>query len=249
MFNLRQIVAALTCIVTLQAGAQETLLDYADRSEQDKARDVAEHPLDIVAFSGVQPGMTVIDVFGGGGYFSEVFAKAVGPNGHVELINNPPYDRYAQKGLAARQMATRLPNVAYRVTSPDDMELTPDSADVALLMMTYHDLFYSDPENNWPAIDTDGFIAQIASALKPGGVLIVSDHKSAAGRKDKDSQSLHRIDAAFAKQQLLRSGLRFDGEIGVQSNPTDDHTLSVFDPAIRGQTDRFVMRFVKPAAR
>lgn len=245
MSKLRLLVTAVTCFVALNAFADESLLGYADRSDSDKARDVREHPMAIVEFAGVEPGMQVADVFGGSGYFSEVFAKAVGPQGKVELINNPPYDHYAQKGLVARNIASRLPNVHYAVVAPDQLGLKPESLDVALLMMTYHDLFYADPENNWPAIDARQFIDQIATALKPGGVLIVSDHIAAAGHKDQDTQTLHRIDEAFAKAELAKSGLVFDGELDVQRNPQDDHTLSVFAPDIRGKTDRFVVRFVK----
>lgn len=241
-----QIVGLFTCLIAFNLfAADHALLDYGDRSDADKTRDTREYPVDIVKFSRVKPGMTVVDVFGGSGYFSEVFAKAVGTQGRVTLVNNPPYDRFAQKGLVARDVAHRLPNVNYRVVAPDAMQLTPNSADVVLLMITYHDLFYSDPENNWPAIDRQDFISQIANTLKPGGVLIVSDHVAADGREDKDTNTLHRIDEAYAKRQLAKSGLVFDGELTVQRNPNDDHTLSVFNPAIRGKTDRFVMRFVK----
>jgi len=217
------------------------------RSAGDLDRDRNEHPTEILSFAGVHSGMTVADVFGGGGYYSELLSYAVGPAGTVLLRNNRAYDHFARTALADRHVDERLPNVDYRIVEATDLALPEASVDVALLTITYHDLFYADPQNGWPAIDRVDFLAQIYRALKPGGVLLVTDHRAEPGQGADVAQSLHRIDEDFARQQIELSGLSFDGNIEVLSNPDDDHTLSVFDTAIRGRTDRFVHRYVKPA--
>ena len=83
-------------------------------------------------------------------------------------------------------------------------------------------------------------------ALKPGGIYIVIDHVAAAGSGLRDTETLHRIDPAIVKKQVLAAGFEFVGESKVLANPKDDHTLKVFDPAIRGVTDQFVYKFRKP---
>ena len=221
-------------------------VSHPGRSEPDLNRDQIDHPVELLTFARVTPGMTVADVFGGGGYFSELLSYSVGPEGQVLLINNPAHDQYAAKGLEARNLPERLPNVTYLITEAVDLQLPEGQLDVVWLSITYHDLFYADPDNGWPAIDRDDFLAQIVSGLKPGGVLLVTDHRAATGQAATQAQSLHRIEEAYAREQIERSGLQFSGSTGVLANSDDDHSLSVFDPAIRGKTDRFAHKYIKP---
>ena len=131
------------------------------------------------------------------------------------------------------------------VTEADDLGLPEEDADVILMIMCYHDLYFVD--KSWPEIDRKLFWEQVYAALKPGGTLAVVDHVAEAGTGSGAVQKLHRIDKDFAKKDIASMGFVFDSESDVLRNPDDDHTLIVFDPQIRRKTDRFVYRFTKPA--
>lgn len=215
------------------------------RSDSDRERDQRDLPGDVLKLAGFRPGMKVADIFGGGGYYSEIIAGIVGPKGHVRLINNPPYDGYAKKALEARLADNRLPNVSYEVLPPEAMNLGKGTLDGALIVMSYHDLYVVDPADNWPAIDAGQFIDQIVTSLKPGGVLLIVDHQARAGTGKDDAQKLHRIEESFAVADFKVHGLDFVGSIPVLRSDADDHTLNVFDKVIRGKTDRFVHLYRK----
>jgi predicted methyltransferase len=216
------------------------------RSEADRERDLRDLPADVLGLAGFRPGMTIADIFGGGGYYSEIIAGIVGPKGHVRLINNPSYDGYAKKGLATRLAGNRLPTVDYEVMPPNAMTLGDRTLDGALIVMSYHDLYVNDPADNWPAIDAGQFIDQIVAGLKPGGVLLIVDHQARPGSGKDDAQKLHRIEESFAIADFKAHGLDFVGSIPVLRHAEDDHSLNVFDKAIRGKTDRFVHLYRKP---
>lgn len=220
-------------------------VDNPARSDKDRVRDVREHPAQFMAFAGIKPGMTVADIFGGGGYYSELISYVVGPKGKVLLVNNPPYDKYAHEELEPRLANGRLPNVVYSEVDPADLKLAPNSVDVALIVMSYHDLFYAEPEKGWPAIDAGRFLEQIHAALKRGGKFVIVDHAAAAGSGTGVTGTLHRIDEDFAKKDIAAHGFKLLKTWDALRNPADDRTKLVFDPAIRGKTDRFVHLYVK----
>lgn len=84
------------------------------------------------------------------------------------------------------------------------------------------------------------------NTLKPGGILAIVHHHAAPGTGTSMIDSLHRIDAEFARRDFERHGFVLDAESDLLRNPADDHTLGVFDDAIRHHTDRFIHRFRKP---
>lgn len=216
------------------------------RTDADRERDDRDKPQQVLEFAGFGEGMLIADVFGGGGYYSEILSVLVGDEGKILLVNNAPYDAYVKKELAPRLADNRLPNVEYLLVPSDAMGLGSNRLDGALIIMSYHDLFYADPENGWPAIDGEQFIDQIVTALKPEGRLLIVDHAAKAGTGSKDTKSLHRIDEDFAVAELTARGLRWVGSNPALRNADDDRSLSVFDPAIRGRTDRFVHVYEKP---
>lgn len=215
------------------------------RTAEDRERDARDRPVEVLALANWGPGDKIADVFGGGGYYAEILSNVVGASGTVRLINNPPYDGFSKKGREPRLANNRLPNVSYEVLPPSDMQLGAGALDGALIVMSYHDL-YVVGEKGWPEIDAAQFIGQIVRALKPGGRLLIVDHHARAGSGKADASSLHRIDEAFAKADFAAHGLELVGTLDLLRNPTDDHTLNVFDPAIRGKTDRFVHVYRKP---
>ena len=113
-------------------------------------------------------------------------------------------------------------------------------------MLTWHDFYYQDEENNWPAIDGPALVEKLCSAMKPGAVLGITDHVAAAGSDARETaQTLHRIDPQRIRDDLDGTCFEYEGEINVLRNPGDSVDQPMFAPAIRGRTDRVVYRFRK----
>lgn len=248
----RYLFASLLLLAILQpacAGQEENIaeaLSSPARSGADRERDARDKPLEVISFAGFGKGMTVADVFGGGGYYSEILSGVVGNNGKVLLVNNEPYDAFVKEALDARMDDKHLANVDYLLVPNEAMTLGSNRLDGALIIMSYHDLFYDDPENGWPGVGHDQFIQQIFSALKPGGRFLIVDHAAKDGSGAGATQTLHRIDEQFAMAELKRLGFEFVGSIADLRNAEDSRELLVFDAAIRGKTDRFVHLYRKP---
>ncbi len=219
----------------------------AQRPAADLEQDARRRPAEILAFLGVAPGMHVMDVFSAGGYYSELLARVVGPDGEVIAYNNPPYAGFAAKGIAERYADGRLPNVRRITATLEDLELEPASLDAAIFVMSYHDLYWRPEDGSWPATDPGLLLEKIGAALKPGGVIVVQDHVARTGADPVDSVGrLHRIDPAIVKRDFLAAGFAPDGESTALVHPEDDHTKLVFDESVRGRTDQFLFRFRKP---
>jgi predicted methyltransferase len=145
----------------------------AERRDKDRERDQRERPAELMAFAGVRPGMKVADVFGGGGYWTELFYRAVGPAGAATLVNNSPYWNFAREDLKTRFDGERLSAITRRTVETCDLKLGREQYDLILMFMAYHDIYWVDEAGGWPAIDTGNFVRQLHAALKPGGVLDV----------------------------------------------------------------------------
>jgi len=210
------------------------------RSDKDRERDARDKPAELLGLAGIRAGMSVADLFGAGGYWSEILVRVVGAQGAVWLVNNPAYAEFARKELDTRFAGERLAAVLRSVVDPADLRLGTGTLDAALLVMSFHDLYYVDAKGGWPAIDAGGFLDQVRAALKPRGTLLIVDHAAAAGSGSSAAQSLHRIDEQFTIAQLEAHGFRLEKTYDGLRNPADDRSTLVFDPAIRGRTDRFV---------
>jgi predicted methyltransferase len=228
--------------------AIESAIASPDRPAADREQDAHRKPDEILAFLGVAPGMRVLDAFSAGGYYTELLARMVGVDGEVIAYNNPPYAKFAEKGIAARYAENRLPNARQVTSTLEDLKLEPGSLDAALFVMSYHDLYWRPADGSWPPTDPSLLLAKLHAALKPGGVIVVQDHVAAPGGDASEVvDKLHRIDPTIVKRDFERAGFAFDGASTTLVHPDDDHTKGVFDPAIRGKTDQFVFRFRKPA--
>ena len=212
-----------------------------ERSEADAVRDETSKPFEVLAFMGVQPGWQVIDMFAGNGYYSEVLSHAVGTTGKVYLHNNQAYMGFANK-LSERVADNRLANVEVYVREVEDINLPSASLDMAILVMTYHDVYFT--QQGW-TVTADPLFRTIKRILKPGGVLAIIDHHAAPGTGNTSAQNLHRIDAEFARTDIARHGFELVAESDLLNNPDDKLDVSVFDPEVRGKTSRFVYKFVK----
>jgi predicted methyltransferase len=221
---------------------------HPDRPSQDREQDSHRKPAEILDFVGVGRDMHVMDVFSAGGYYTELLARVVGPEGRVIAYNNPPYARFAEKGIAARYAGDRLPNVRQVTSTIEDLDLEPASLDAAIFIMSYHDLYWRPADGSWPPTDPALLLGKLHAALKPGGVIVVQDHVATAGGDTAEVVAkLHRIDPAVVKADFAKAGFTLDGESDVLAHPDDAHTIMVFDEAIRGKTDQFLFRFRKPA--
>ena len=217
-----------------------------DRIESDRSRDSLRRPDLVLNFLGIAPGMTVLDLFSGGGYYTEIVSRVVGDSGKVVAHNNEAYLAYTKDALAARFAGGRLPNVERITAEANDLALPANTFDAVLAMLTWHDFYYVDEAIGWPAIDEKAVISRLCSALKPGAVLGVVDHVAAAGSEPQQTaQILHRIDPARIRQDLQGTCFEYEGELEALRNPNDDHSSPMSAEGIRGRTDRVVYRFRK----
>ncbi len=226
------------------ASAPEWYAPLADPARPDRERDLGRKPVQVIEFLGIQPGMTVMDLFTAGGYYTEVLAAAVGRDGTV-FAQNPGFmlkfnDGAADKQLSARLANHRLPNVVRLDAELDDLGIEPGSLDGVTFALNLHDVYNARGE-----AATLGLLRVVKGLLKPGGVLGLIDH---VGDPANDNRALHRIDPAVVRDLVTRAGLVIEAESSLLANPGDDHSLRVFAPEIRGKTDRFLMRIRKPAS-
>lgn len=242
-------VAALLGAATLPAMADESVytdaVENATRPPADRERDASRRPAEVLEFAGIKPGMTVLDLFSGGGYYSEIFSIVVGEAGHVDAHSNAAYLNFVGDEFKDRHASDRLGNVSVLMAENNELELESGRYDVAFLALTFHD-FYLDSADGWPRIDIDKLLAELHAGLKPGGTVTIIDHYADAGSTTDTAESLHRIDPAIVKDAMQAAGFELDGESDLLRNSVDDHSKSVFDPSLRGHTDRFILRFRKP---
>ena len=224
------------------AASVEAVLANPARSSADRERDARDKPAEVLALARFKRGDTVADILSGGGYYAEILSGIVGPGGKVLLVNNPGYDNFGKKGLAERLADNRLPNVTHVAGPTDALGLLDNSLDGGVIVMSYHDLYWVDEKEGWAG----QFLDQVVRALKPGAVLLVVDHSAKQGTGSSDAQTLHRIDEQFAIADFRKHGLEWEAAIPVLRNQDEDRTKNVFDPAIRGKTDRFVHLYRKP---
>jgi len=216
------------------------------RSADDRARDAGRKPAAVLQFFGIEPRMAVLDLYSGGGYYSELLSYIVGGGGSVTAHSNKAYLDYVSDEVAARYADGRLGNVTVLMAENNELALEPDSLDAVLLMLTFHDFYFVDAERGWPRIDTPALLRVLYSGLRPGGIVGIVDHYAEAGAPRETGNSLHRIDPAIVIADMQAAGFELEATSDLLRNAQDDHSRNVFDPEVRGRTDRFVLRFRKP---
>ncbi len=230
---------AAPTIATAATPIEAAIADPA-RTDKDRERDAREKPAEVLAFSGIKPGMTVADLFAGGGYYTELLAGVVGPTGKVYSVNNVPYATYSKDDIKARFTEGRLTNVERRVVEASYMNLPPKSVDLIVICMSFHDAFWINEQEGWPEINTDGFIESMKRMLKPGGKLLIIDHNAPPGTGREMASKTHRLNEEFAKKTLAAHGFVLEQTYDGLRNKDDQLDKMVFDPAVRGKTDRYV---------
>ena len=216
------------------------------RPESDRESDASRKPDAVLAFFGIAPGDVVLEMWAGGGYYTELLSHIVGENGKVYAHANTPILNFAGDAHPNRHADNRLPNTEILMAENNELALEPDSFDAVTIILNYHDLYWSSEQYGWETIDVPAFIAEIHKGLKPGGVLGIVDHRAEPGSPAASGNTLHRIDPAVVIADLESAGFVLDAESDMLANPGDEHAKNVFDEAVRGNTDRFVLRFLKP---
>ena len=217
-------------------------LAHPDRPADDKARDAARRPGEVLAFAGLSPGHTVLDLMTGRGWYAEIAGRVVGPEGQVYAQNNAfVVERFADGPLNDRLAGPGHEQVTRLDAELDALGLPDASVDLALFGLFYHDMY-------WMNLDRSAVNAEIYRVLAPGGTYVVFDHHAAEGRGLLDVETLHRVERHLVVEEILAAGFVLEAESDVLRHPGDPRTANVFDDEIRGQTDRFLLRFRKPTA-
>ncbi len=214
-------------------------LAHPQRPAGDRERDPQRKPAEVLSLMGIRPGMQIADLMAGGGWYTEVLARLVGPAGRVYSQNNKTSRANYGAELDRRIRESRLENVVRLDRELEDLELQPGELDAVFLVQFYHDTY-------WMKVDRAHMNHQIFEALRPGGVYCLIDHRATPGSLARDVRRLHRVDSQLVQQEVRAAGFVLEAESSLLTNPTDDHATSVFAPSIRGRSDRFVFKFRKP---
>lgn len=229
-----------------QASAPDyrAIVDAPDRSPEDRALDAGRHPVELLEFAGVRPGMKVAEIASGGGYTAELLARAVGPSGVVYGQNSKfILERFAEKPWSERLTKPVMKNVV-RIDS-DFSEPFPDTVkglDLVVDVLFYHDTV-------WQGADRARMNQTIFNALRPGGTYLIVDHSARPGSGLKDVETLHRIEEAVLKDEISKAGFKLARSAEFLRNPSDTRDWSASPRVVgerRGTSDRFVLAFVKP---
>lgn len=217
----------------------------AARTPDNVKLDESRKPAQLLRFFGLRRGMQVLDMFGGNKYWAEIMAPAVGPRGHV-TVWQPTQFLNDERKKAFDEFAAKQKNVTL-ISSPFEApDLPANKFDFALINLDYHDVYWENPQRKIVRMDPDAWLKQLHAALKPGAIVGVVDHVASPNNDARATvEKLHRIDPKVVEADFRRAGFVVVARSSMYRNPADDHTLNVFDPKIRGKTDRFVVKFRK----
>ena len=227
----------LVCFLGLTASAFAVAPDFMEklgadsRPMQDRARDGARRPYQVMQLLGVEEGMTALDVGAGGGWYTRVLSAAVGASGHV-ISHAGPRALQRENGQAARDLAASLGNVEPNFENVGDMDA--NSVDVAVTALNMH---HGNAERLIP------YLQDILNVLKSGGVAAIIDH---IGLPEIDNSRLHRMPVANARQWIEAAGFEIVEESDILRTAADDHTMSTTDPSLGRNSDRFLFVVRKP---
>ncbi len=239
------LISCCACLANVAADSLATRITHQlsapGRDPYDVEKDAGRKPLETMRFAGIAAGMTVLDLITGAGYNAEILAAAVGPNGIVYAQNSHLVLRLINgerhTAMLARLKDRRLPQVRYLVVDTEDMPFD-GTIDMAFWGLNFHDIY-----NAGGAPAALRFLSAVHRALKPGGVLILSDHVGIAGQ---DNANLHRIEPKILLETLSKAGFTIEATSDLLANPADDHTQSVYADGLRYRTDQLLVRARKP---
>jgi len=207
--------------------------------------DESRKPAAVLRFLGLRPGMQVLDLFGSNKYWSEIIAPAIGPTGHVTVWNPAQFIDDKEKA-AFDEFATRQKNVDLVVSPFEAPNLPRNKFDFAILNNNYHDVYWINDKYKVVRMDPHAWLMTLNHAMKRGGIVGVIDHVASPNSDTRATvDKFHRIDPAVVRRDFSAAGFALVGASNILRNPKDDHSLIVFDPKVRGKTDRFIYKFKK----
>jgi predicted methyltransferase len=211
------------------------------RPAEDTARDANRKPGATLAFAGVKPGMKVLELAPGKGYYTRLLSATVGSTGKVFSVTSPPKPGAPPPPVQAIAADPHYSNVTaiVKATTAEPL-VVPEKVDLVWTSQNYHDF------HNIPDVDIATINKRVFDALRPGGIYLVLDHSAQAGSGARDTNTLHRIDEDTVKQEVEAAGFKLVGESKILRNKADTRTAKVFDPSIQGHTDQFILKFSKP---
>ena len=236
------------------SAAVRTAMSEEGRLPDDLARDSRSKPEAVIPLLHIEAGATVVDIFGSGGYYSELLASVVGAEGEVWLHNNDGFEAWGINGLRDRFDKRDLGNINRHTRSGINLDLGEETMDAAIIVMALHDIYVIPKRYNGEEYVPVGspanatyFLEQIYTALKPGSRFIVVEHAGDASMESEEVFDLHRMIEVRARNEVENVGFHFIESSDALRNPKDDRSMIVFDSDIKGQTDRFVLSFEKPS--
>jgi len=218
-------------------------LVHGDRPEADVADDARRMPLEVLAFAGLRPGMIVFELEAGGGYYTEIMSRVVGPAGSVVMHNPPAFDSFLGEAIPARVVDNRLSNVSVSRTNFDTLEAADNSVDMVTWILGPHELGF-EPGGETLG-DADSAFSEIARILKPGGLFLAIDHLAQDGTGVEVGGTLHRISDELVTEHAQAVGLTVLRSSNLHKNENDPLDSNVFDDSIAGRTSKFVVLFRK----
>jgi predicted methyltransferase len=206
-----------------------------------KAADEFRKPAETLAFAGVRPGMVVGEFYPAGGYFTRMLSDVAGPDGRIYAIENKGWNDSVRDDRAMLAEG-KWKNVSLDV-QPFGTVNFPKPLDLAWVTQNYHDLKIAQYGN----VDTVAFDRAVYAALKPGGIFFILDHQGWPGMTPADIAKVHRVDKAQVIREVTSAGFQLAAEGAFLHQASDDHHLPIFDKKVRGHTDQYALKFVKPA--
>ena len=229
---------ALIVILAMSTAAATTAVSPTPQPTA-PAIDPAWKVLEVIAFIGVKKGNKIADIVAG--RLTGSLARAVGPTGRVYAVETAEVVKAHPEVMGMmKEVATQLPNII--VSDNPIAAALPSGLDAVFIRQNYHDLY----DKFMGPADVPAFNKAVFAALKPGGVYVILDHAAAPDSGIAATDTLHRIDPARVKADVLEAGFTLDAQSSLLANKNDDHTKTVFDPSVRGHTDQFLYRFKKP---
>jgi predicted methyltransferase len=237
-------VTVMTSAIMVGEGGAQSVPDYAavlaapDRSDADREADKRRDPKPFMEFAGLRPGMKVLDMGAGGGYSSELIARAVAPGGTVYAQDPPDLPEKPKAKFEARMKTAAMRDVVADIRPFDD-PLPPDVSglDVVTFLFFYHDTTYMK-------VDRAEMDRKLFAALKPGGFFIVADHSALPGQGVSVAKTLHRIEEVTLRGEVEAAGFHLASEGNFWRNPNDPHDFPSYQPTV--PVDNFVLKFQKP---
>lgn len=249
--NIKSVLIVVLFVLPFEAMAASIIsaaVNNTARPEADTKRDLLRKPEAVLSFFGVKPGMKVLDIYSTEGYYTEILSRIVGNKGKVTAHNSEAYRKFVGQSINDRYLNSRLPNVEKIYAHPRDISLKANTQDMVLMILIYHDFYVTNAKNLIKAADRKNLLKEVLKTLKPGGTLGIVDHVAPRGSGIEAATAWHRLSSSIITRELIDFGFEFVDEDTSLRNRIDPRDISIFDSKIRRKTDRYILKFRKPAS-